>query len=53
MSEARKRHMLAVTMLPHLYEAAKAAAAKRDMPVTSWVREVVVAELERMGHDPE
>jgi hypothetical protein len=43
-----KRHFLAVTMRPDLYEAAKAAAAKHDMPVTAWVRQVVVAELERL-----
>ena len=39
--------MLAVTMLPGLFKRAHAAAAKRDMPVTAWVREVVIAELER------
>ena len=43
----RRRHFLAVTMLPELHERAKAAAAERDMPVTAWVREVVEAELRR------
>jgi len=46
MTEAR-RHLLGVTMRKELYEAAKAAAAARDLPVTAWVREVVVAELQR------
>ena len=35
------------TMLPELYVRAVAAAAERDIPVTAWVREVVIAELER------
>ena len=41
--------MLVVTMLPELYDRAKAAAAERDIPVTAWVREVVEAELKRQG----
>jgi len=45
----RPRKMLAVTMLPELFEKAKAAAAERDIPVTAWVREVVEAELKRKG----
>ena len=44
---ATKRKFMAVTMLPELYARAQEAAAKRDMPVTAWVREVVVAELNR------
>jgi predicted HicB family RNase H-like nuclease len=44
-----KRKFMAVTMVPELYARAVAAAAKRDIPVTAWVREVVIAELERMG----
>jgi predicted HicB family RNase H-like nuclease len=44
---ATKRKFMAVTMLPELYAKAVAAAAKRDMPVTAWVREVVIAELNR------
>lgn len=48
MTEPAKRHLLGVTMRPDLYEAAKAAAAKHDMPVTAWVRQVVVAELDRL-----
>ena len=48
MSTDTKRHFLAVTMRPDLYEAAKAAASTHDMPVTAWVRQVVVAELERL-----
>ena len=40
-----KRKMLAVTMLPALFKRAHAAAAKRDMPVTAWVREVVEEKL--------
>ena len=43
----RPRKMLAVTMLPELFERAKAEAAKRDIPVTAWVREVVEAELNK------
>ena len=44
---ATKRKFMAVTMLPELYARAVAAAAERDIPVTAWVREVVIAELER------
>ena len=44
---ATKRKFMAITMKPELYEEVQAAAAERDMPVTAWVREVVVAELER------
>ena len=44
-----KRKFMAVTMLPQLYAKAVAAAAERDMPVTAWVREVVIAELKRQG----
>lgn len=40
-----KRKFLAVTMLPELYEAAKREAHKRDMAVTTWVREVLKKEL--------
>jgi predicted HicB family RNase H-like nuclease len=46
---ATKRKFMAVTMLPELYARAVAAAAERDMPVTAWVREVVIAELKRQG----
>ncbi len=45
----KPRKMLAVTMLPELFERAHAAAAERDIPVTAWVREVVIAELERQS----
>ena len=44
---ATKRKLMAVTMKLDLYNQAVAAAAERDIPVTAWVREVVVAELER------
>ena len=43
----RPRKMLVCTMLPDLYAKAQEAAAKRDIPVTAWVREVVIAELNR------
>ena len=43
-----RRKMLVCTMLPELYERARAAAAERDIPVTAWVREVVEAELRRL-----
>ena len=41
------RKFLAVTMLPELYEQAKAEAASRDIPVTAFVRACVMAELGR------
>ena len=44
---ATKRKFMAVTMIPELYVKAQEAAAKRDIPVTAWVREVVIAELAR------
>ena len=44
---ATKRKFMAVTMIPELYVKAQEAAAKRDIPVTAWVREVVIAELNR------
>lgn len=34
-------------MLPDLYELAKVEAARRDIPVTAFVRACVVAELDR------
>ena len=43
----RPRKMLVCTMLPDLYAKAQEAAARRDIPVTAWVREVVIAELDR------
>lgn len=46
---ATKRKFMAVTMKPELYEKAKAVAAQRDLRVTAWVREVVEAELKRLG----
>ncbi len=47
---ATKRKFMAVTMKPELYAAAQAVAAERDLRVTAWVREVVEAELKRLGH---
>ena len=44
---ATKRKFMVVTMIPELYARAQAAAAERDIPVTAWVREIVIAELER------
>lgn len=46
---ATKRKFMAVTMKSELYEQAKVAAKARDIPVTAWVREVVIAELQRLG----
>ena len=43
-----KRTFMAVTMKPELYEKAKAFAESRDIRVTSWVRQLVEAELERL-----
>lgn len=40
-----KRKFMAVTMLPELYAKAQEEAAKRDIPVTAWVREVVEEKL--------
>jgi predicted HicB family RNase H-like nuclease len=42
--------MLAVTMRPELFERAHAAAAKHDMPLTTWVRLLVEAELKRLSN---
>lgn len=42
---ATKRKFLAVTMKPELYAKAQAAAADQDMPVTAWVRQVVLEKL--------
>jgi hypothetical protein len=50
-TEPSKRKMLAVTMLPDLYQAAKDAAARRDMAVTTWVREVVVEKLAQLAEE--
>ena len=47
---ATKRKFMAVTMIPDLYEKAKAEAAKRDLRITAWIRELVVAELERIDN---
>ena len=44
-----KRKFLAVSLREDLYEQAKAVAEARDIRVTSWVREVVVAELKRLS----
>lgn len=49
---APSRHLLSVTMRPELFAEAKQAAARCDVPVTAWVRQVVVAELERMRSTP-
>lgn len=44
-----KRKFLAVTMKPELYLKAQEAAAKRDLPVTAWVRELVLEKLLEEG----
>ena len=44
-----KRRFLTVTMKPELYDQVQAVAVKRDVPMTAWVREVVEAELKRLG----
>ena len=44
--KATKRKFMAVTMKPELYAKAQAAAAKRDLRVTAWVREVVEEKLQ-------
>jgi len=46
---ATKRKFMAVTMKPELFEQVKAIAAAQDKRVTSWVREVVEAELRRLS----
>lgn len=46
---ATKRKLMAVTMKPELFEQVKAIAAAQDKRVTSWVREVVEAELRRLS----
>ena len=43
-----KRKLMAVTIKPELYEKAKAFAESRDIRVTSWVRQLVEAELEKL-----
>lgn len=43
-----KRKFMAVTMKPELLKRVHAIAAKRDMRVTAWVREVVESELTRI-----
>jgi len=45
---ATKRKFMAVTMIPELYAKARAEAAKRDIPVTAWVREVVEEKLQSL-----
>ena len=47
-----KRKFLAVTMLPELFERAKVEAAKRDVPVTAFVRGCVIKELCRIEAIP-
>lgn len=42
------RRLLSVTMREDLYQEAKRAAASTDTPVTAWVRQLVVAELDRL-----
>jgi hypothetical protein len=42
-----KRKFLAVTMKPDLFAAAHREAAKEDMPVTAWVRRVVMLHLKQ------
>ena len=44
-----KRKFLAVSLREDLYEQAKAVAEARDIRVTAWVRELVMAELKRLS----
>ena len=46
-----KRKFLAVTVRPELHARVQAAASKRDIPVTAWVREAVEAELHRQDRE--
>ena len=46
---AIKRKLMAVTMKPELFIKAKQAAARRDIPVTAWVRELIEAELYQLS----
>ena len=46
-----KRRFLAVTVKPELHAKVQAAASKRDIPVTAWVREAVEAELHRQDRE--
>jgi len=50
MTEAKprkKRHFLAIELRLDHYAQAKASAAEIDISVTAWVRQLVLAELQR------
>ena len=42
------RKFLVVSVKPELHAKAKAAAAKRDIPVTAWCREAIEAALDQL-----
>ena len=41
-----KRKFVAVTVKPELYEKCKICAKACDMPVTAWVRQVIIEKLQ-------
>ena len=48
---ATKRKFLAVTIKPELHARVLELAAMQDISATAWVRQVVLAELERRNAD--
>lgn len=44
-----KRKFIAVSLREDFYERAKAVAEERDVRVTAWVRELIMAELKRLS----
>jgi hypothetical protein len=47
-----KRHLLSVTLREDQLRLVKEAAEKVDMPMTTWVREVIKREIEAQRNDP-
>jgi len=43
------RKLISVTMLPELYTRICTHCAQNDIPVSVWVRNLVAAELDRLG----
>lgn len=46
-----KRHLLSVTLREDQLRLVKEAAEKVDMPMTTWVREVIKRELDAQRHE--
>ena len=49
MTEAKRRHLLSVTLKKELFDQVKAQAEKEDIPVTAWARRAILEKLAKLS----